>query len=475
MLHRFSLLLACAVISLRAETIQGTVIEHHSGDPLASAEVRLWKAGARGVLAETDTGTNGQFEFPNLAAGEYRIEVSKPNYTGANLQVTTDGKHDFPITVPLIRCGAISGTITDQQGRPVSDAYVFVISKPADGKVLRLQRVAGQYSRADDQGRFRIFHLRPGQYLVAVSYSASSIGSGTLLYPKIFEISDGEEFANTNFTLAPGTLASISGQVNIPTPGATVGRFWLSLTTEQSPILSIATTQAEQDGSFHFEGIPPGSYALLAAGPSTAHGAWGGIPGPQPLFGRIHVETGGQNLEGLSVSVQPGRSATLILRAPAQCPDTAAAQLSPIEDWGSSLDTTVDLTRNREKTVDHLAPGSYLVTLSVPGNKCFGPPETTVDLTRSSDKPIELIPVPASSIRGQLTGTTEPQAFSILLLDTDPLQEVVPDAQSHFTFSDLRPGRYRIAVRPSKGATTKPQEIEVQTGVPTEITLSAPL
>src|SRR5260221_12083378 len=63
-----------------AATINGRIVEDHSGSPVASASVRIVKTSVRGLQADLETDGDGRFDAPELTAGDYRLEISKPNY-----------------------------------------------------------------------------------------------------------------------------------------------------------------------------------------------------------------------------------------------------------------------------------------------------------------------------------------------------------------------------------------------------------
>src|SRR5260370_41649142 len=69
--------LACAS---GAEELAGKVIQDNSGAPVASADVRVYKIGVRGLAADLETDGEGHFEAQGLSVGDYRLEVEKPSY-----------------------------------------------------------------------------------------------------------------------------------------------------------------------------------------------------------------------------------------------------------------------------------------------------------------------------------------------------------------------------------------------------------
>src|SRR5258708_31386231 len=146
-----------------AATIKGRIVEDHSGSPVPSASVRIVKTGVRGLQADLETDGDGRFDAPELTAGEYRIEVSNPNYLNATVRLglTAD---DASTNVRLIRCGVITGLVYVRQGQPVRSAMVLAMPKPAGGLPLRPDFSSGHFAIVDARGNYRIHTLPPGQY-----------------------------------------------------------------------------------------------------------------------------------------------------------------------------------------------------------------------------------------------------------------------------------------------------------------------
>ncbi len=293
--------------------IVGRIVEDHTGSPLASAGVRIFKADAPSVLADLDTDAAGRFEAPGLPAGDYRVEVSKPNFVPATVRLRAAGDEapSAPVIVRLVRCGAFTGTVADHDGQPVRKASVFAIPKPAAGLPMRPfdLRISGTYAQTDERGQYRLYNLPPGEYAIAASIGASSIsvgmtggsqtvsrlGSRVVFYPaaaqvQYFKVSGGEEFHNIDFSIQPTNLSVVEGKVESP---QTDGEFWLALTPVDQPGFAVAVTVTQANGGFRFEGVPSGSYHLLASGPSRSRGGFGGLPGTATAF-RAHPRRGGR-------------------------------------------------------------------------------------------------------------------------------------------------------------------------------------
>jgi hypothetical protein len=86
------LLFAALAIPAVAQDIDGRVLEDNSGEPLVNAELRFHKGGLRELAADLETDRDGRFRASGIPAGEYTVDVSKPNHvTATKLQVPSTG------------------------------------------------------------------------------------------------------------------------------------------------------------------------------------------------------------------------------------------------------------------------------------------------------------------------------------------------------------------------------------------------
>ncbi|MGO9230466.1 MAG: carboxypeptidase-like regulatory domain-containing protein [Bryobacteraceae bacterium] len=395
-----------------AVPINGVVVEDRSGNSVGFAEVRVVRLADAAVMVELETDSDGRFRTPELAPGEYRLRISKPNYLDATLpfRVEESANPPEPISAKLVRCGAIAGRVADAEGQPLIGATVFAMKRSADDATLRpsLDR-AGSFAQVDDTGAYRLYHLPPGRYVVAVAYGHSTIavgtygglepvpaaGSGVLLFPsnshpKTFEVSSGDEYTGIDFAVAPGWTSSLRGKVE--SPDSRTG-FWLSLVAHEQPALATAAAQAGPNGDFRFDGIPPGSFDLLASGPVLGRRQQGAELDDKPLFGRITVDVGATDVAGLTVPLQHGRQASFILRTPADGAKCGSGivklTLQPVEDWAAQLDREVEVSATKPVRVDNLAPGLYRLALGGIAPECRIAGETTIDAGKA-DAPIAI-------------------------------------------------------------------------------------
>src|ERR1039458_5323401 len=111
-----AILFLALTIPAVAQELDGRVLEDTSGEPLASAELRFHKAGMRELAADLETERDGRFHASGLPAGEYTVEVSKPNHIATSLKLRVPGTG---LTVRLVRYAVIAGTVRDTEGKPV--------------------------------------------------------------------------------------------------------------------------------------------------------------------------------------------------------------------------------------------------------------------------------------------------------------------------------------------------------------------
>lgn len=162
--------------SMRAgSTIKG-VVHDASGKPVKQASVDIFCPVGDGTWMEyqqTQSGTDGSYEFDGLAAGAYRLRFAggKPRggrvyYRGAATfargrevwvaeGVTVRGVNDS-----LTRPGTITGRILSTAGRPLSGITVEVVEATAAGD----QYFPGGWVRTTGSGQFRARGLGAGPF-----------------------------------------------------------------------------------------------------------------------------------------------------------------------------------------------------------------------------------------------------------------------------------------------------------------------
>jgi hypothetical protein len=122
----------------------------------------------------------GRFTFGNLPAGSYSITATAPGYQpGAAGRSHADGpavpvvlvadQKLGTVRISMWKYAAVSGTVTDEGGDPVVNTVVVVLRKYGARFIL------AQSARTDDRGVYRIAGLPPGDIVVSVPTSMTTL------------------------------------------------------------------------------------------------------------------------------------------------------------------------------------------------------------------------------------------------------------------------------------------------------------
>jgi Carboxypeptidase regulatory-like domain len=155
-------------------SIRGSVTDKVSGQPMPRVEVRLHAAEGNSPPASTRTGEDGRFVFSAVPPGRYVLGAEASPFRAGHVEgFYTTGSAPFTILtvkagdertaidIALPRAYAISGRVLDQDGAPA--ARLRMSARSLDGGAT-----SGFDRVTDDRGRFRIFGLAPGRYVVCV-------------------------------------------------------------------------------------------------------------------------------------------------------------------------------------------------------------------------------------------------------------------------------------------------------------------
>jgi hypothetical protein len=159
--------------------IAGVLLNWVTGQPVAGASVAIAPT-AQGTDREISrtviTGSDGRFAFAGLSRGKYSLMAAAHgfmlqyferhgNYATAIVAgPDLDSEH---LVFRLQPDASVEGQVTDENNEPVQNAMVRLFQQSMeDGRQRTIPMNQGQ---ADDQGQFRIGHLAPGTYYLAVS------------------------------------------------------------------------------------------------------------------------------------------------------------------------------------------------------------------------------------------------------------------------------------------------------------------
>ncbi len=176
-------------------SIQGRIVRA-DGVPVRRARVRLTLQNGNGnSQQQTSTDEDGRYEFTELRAASYLVSASKIGYVTTTFGQRRASDRGDPITVVdgasvehidvvLPRAPTIAGVITDENGDPVENSAVSVWQiRFTAGRRRLVGAPNASPRRTDDRGRYRLFGLPPGRYLVGAVVGQLLTDQSTLDIP----------------------------------------------------------------------------------------------------------------------------------------------------------------------------------------------------------------------------------------------------------------------------------------------------
>ncbi len=239
----------------------------------------------------TTTDEQGHFQLDGLTTGNYTINASFPGYVTESNPSNKETYYrvgDSNVEITMIKGGAINGIITaGLNNEPVIGLLVaYVYLKDLDGKVRNDKNYFSQPVHTDDRGVYRLYGLRPGEYLVRVGgYSRYSfIGTATafddnqpLYYPgtpraqaKLITVHSGEEINNIDIRYRKAAGYQITGTITGDDKKLKTDENIYSIVTnlvdsDSRLIVDFSQATIKNDKlEFKFFGVASGNYDLYA-------------------------------------------------------------------------------------------------------------------------------------------------------------------------------------------------------------------
>jgi protocatechuate 3,4-dioxygenase beta subunit len=276
------------------------------------------------VTADID----GRFEFTGLPAGPFRIAATKVGYSAPDSEAFAvgtsnagvavelkDGEVRERIDVTLAPWGTLSGRIVDELGDPLQGVSVQLLQVRYQGGRRRLVGAGGAARLTDDLGRYRMFGLAPGRYVV----SATIGGVGTTDLPgytrsyfpgtpnageaQFVSMALSQENTGIDFSMSRARTARISGTLlNAAGEPSTSGSVRLVPSQRSESVTSVtAGARLTRDGQFEFPNVTPGQYVIqVDRGRRNA--------GTEGEFGTLPVSVGGSDISDLVIQTSAGSS-----------------------------------------------------------------------------------------------------------------------------------------------------------------------
>ena len=148
-------------IDLREQTIEGTVVDAETRQPVAGAIVTVAPAAAgpmESLAGETPADANGHFRILTAASGLHRVIASAPGYGQAEQAVSLGSSSPRPIAFELRRAEQLRVRVKDANTGTALDAHLVVMTAEGVRVPVRAERSA--------DGEWFVFSLTPGKYRI---------------------------------------------------------------------------------------------------------------------------------------------------------------------------------------------------------------------------------------------------------------------------------------------------------------------
>jgi protocatechuate 3,4-dioxygenase beta subunit len=298
--------------------IRGRVLDASSGTPVRKASVRIFSPQIRENRSAV-TDLEGRYEFTDLPAGQFNLNVTKTGYVDLGYGQTTAGEMGKTLKVAdkqvvekidfaLPRGAVITGRVLDEFGEPIADVQVSALRNQFTPSGQRPVN-AGRFATTNDIGEFRLFGIPPGQYFLSASYrqmmtvgpmatvQGDTSGYAVTYYPGTANLADAQKLTiglggsvfDVTLMLVPTRTARISGFV-LDGKGRPVKQGSVMVIPRSPAGGSIGSGggMIRPDGWFTISNVAPGEYTLRGMTP--------GQPGSQPETAMATVSVNGIDL-----------------------------------------------------------------------------------------------------------------------------------------------------------------------------------
>jgi Carboxypeptidase regulatory-like domain len=213
--------------------LSGLVLDQH-GAPLAGAEVWVEPGGQ---AAESDG--DGRFELSGLTPGRWRLSAAHPDQLEFAAPVEVDGRESdvADVLLSVVRGRCIEGSVTWSDGGPVESFWI---------------RTGEAWCAQGEAGRYRLC-LPPGTFALEVSaVEPERVGAGRIEGVRAGAVAPPIVLVPRPAHVVRGVVRDVQGR-----PLAAEVSAW---SEEHGPRFAMGA----EDGRFELEGLPAGSWSLVA-------------------------------------------------------------------------------------------------------------------------------------------------------------------------------------------------------------------
>ncbi|HXN49162.1 MAG TPA: carboxypeptidase-like regulatory domain-containing protein, partial [Bryobacteraceae bacterium] len=466
-------------------SIEGTVLDAVTGEPIRKAEVNLNGAAPPGG-AQTDlragTDASGHFAFRALPAGAYWLHAQHANYAYASAEgpariALETGEQKSGIEIKLSPQGTISGKVVDEFEAPVANCFVSALRRQSQNG--RRSLVSRNGVATNDRGEYWIQGLEKGRYYVAARCGGELEAPHalmplhdprrpTLVYAPQFYPGVADTNGATRLAVTPGTetqgvdfqvhrVTGVTVRVRVDAPDPSVlqnGNVQVLLLPPNLDLFETGGLGASLDrrtGEFQIRSVTPGSYVILV---ST------GVGNPPFYQGRLPLQVGATAPDPLHVVVAPASEMSGTVEVEGDNPpplEGLSVMLEPLNSLPFPRPPQAHVNKDGTFTVTGLTPGRwrlllwggpYIKSLAI-GERDASP--FGFDLAPGTAGPIHIL---ASGKTGQVqaavSATFAGEPINFLLVPAEPerldggLVRASPGGTGQAMLQGVVPGRYRL-------------------------------
>lgn len=466
--------------------IRGRVVASDTGAPVKYAHVSVFRAEPMyNVTATTDR--LGRFTVDHLPAGAFQVTAYPPRTTGRHLMTPFGGSATRPtrrvpvaegqtvsdIEIRLEVGASISGRVVDDSGEPLANVRVSALRRVPGGRPLPLN--PSFPSATDDQGRFRLFALAPGEAVLFAEPAGDPIWADegvpalvSTYYPqgtseneaRPIRLTPGTEIQDLEIAMVRTRTFRISGAVvnsrGLPAPVPPP-----QLVRKTMFGGSATPIQIGADGRFTIRNLAPGPYQIVVRPPPDAPGEYATVP----------FTVGDADVEDLIVTTKPAFDLTGRVTFEPDPPEKMPGGIRILAYTVEGESYPGSQTPVQPNGTFALKGVFGPVLLRADG----GPIEFGLKTVRLGNQDITDVPTefrPDDLLRLNVVMTTRPSAIGGVVLDDRdaPTRDYIvvlfpadraawiarssrvrtgaPDRLGRFRLIRVRPGRYRIAALP---------------------------